>query len=173
MKKLLLISVWLTSAWTIWSADKLPVDGKYNAREVSFDLFGSVSLSQDVLNNWSSDKIEEDARLGAGLGINYYHTRNFGLGLETYSENTGHALFDAASINVLGRLPIGDYGFSPYGYAGVGYQFEGSDVKFCQGGAGLEYRFNNKFGVFGDVRYVFTDSTPNHMLGRFGIRICF
>lgn len=173
MKTLLLISVWLTSAWIILGADKLPVDSKYNAKEVSFDLFGSASLSQDVLNNWSSDKIEEDVRLGAGLGVNYFHTVNFGLGLEAYSENTGHALFDAGSLNFIGRLPLGKWGLAPYGYGGIGYQFEGADYKFFQAGAGLEYRFNPKFGAFADARYVFTDGLPNHALGRLGIRVCF
>jgi hypothetical protein len=173
MKKLLLISVWLTSAWTIWGAEANPLTDKYREKEVSIDLFGSASLSQDVLNNWSRQKIEDDGRLGAGVGVNYFHTRNFGLGLEAVSESTGHSLFDSASINLLGRLPIGNSSFAPYGFVGTGYQFEGRSATFAQGGAGLEYRFNAKFGAFADVRYIITDGTPNNSLGRLGIRICF
>lgn len=173
MKKLLIISVWLASTWTILGADKLPVDSKYNAKEVSIDLFGSASLSQHVLNNWSRSKIEDEGQLGAGLGVNYFHTRNLGLGLETYSGNTGHSLFDSASINLIGRLPVGKWGLAPYGFGGLGYLFEHGDTRFAQAGAGLEYRFNNKFGAFIDTRYVFTDGTPNHALGRLGIRVCF
>lgn len=173
MKKLLLTSVWLTSTWTIWGAEPVPESDKYNAKEVSIDLFGSASLGQGVLNNWSSDRIEDDGRLGAGLGMNYFHTVNFGLGLEAYSENTAGSLFDAASVNFLGRLPLGKWGLAPYGFGGIGYHFEHHDTKFLQGGAGCEYRFNNKFGAFADVRYVFTDGTPNHSLGRLGIRVCF
>lgn len=173
MKKLILISIWLASSWIIWGDEPNPLTDKYHAKEVSIDLFGSGSLPQDALENIGINRIEDEGRLGAGIGVNYFHTRNLGIGLDAISENAGHSLFDTASVNLLGRLPLGEHGLAPYALAGIGYQFEGQENRFFQAGAGLEYRFNAKFGCFADVRYLFTDGTPNHALGRIGIRICF
>lgn len=173
MKKLLIISAWLVSSWAIWGAEPNPLTSYYREKEVSIDLFGSGSLTQDDLENIGINRIEDNGRLGAGIGVNYFHTINFGIGMDAISENTGHSLFDSASINLLGRLPLGEHGLAPYALAGIGYQFEGQANKFLQAGAGLEYRFNAKFGVFADGRYIITDGTDNHALGRLGIRICF
>lgn len=83
----------------------------YRANELSIDLFGSASIGQQTIDNFSGDRVTEDARLGAGVGINYFFTRHFGLGGEAYTENTDRNFVDSASLNLLGRLPIGESGF--------------------------------------------------------------
>ena len=145
----------------------------FSAKETSLDLFGSASAGQQTVDHLSGLKINRDLRLGAGAGLNYFMTRNFGFGADAYSENIGHSFIDSTSINLIGRLPLGTSGFAPYAYGGVGHQFDPNGVWFGQAGAGIEYRFTRKFGTFVDARYVFTDGTSNYGLARIGIRCTF
>ena len=49
-------------------------DQLFNANEFSLDLFGTVSLNQETINNISGDRISHNGRLGAGAGLTYYAT---------------------------------------------------------------------------------------------------
>ena len=144
----------------------------YRPHELSLDLFGTGSIGQQTINNLGSAS-SRDVRLGAGAGLNYFFTRHIGLGGEAYSENTDHCFIDSSSLNVIGRLPIGDSGLAPYGFAGGGYQFDAIAQWFGNVGAGLEYRFCRNWGLFLDARYVFTGETKNYGLGRLGARFSF
>ncbi len=87
---------------------------------------------------------------------------------------------DISSTTVAGnlfvRLPIGNSGFAPYIYGGAGWR-DGSTIPFgtdtftADGGVGLEYRFNPHLGLFGDVRYTWTDKNADECLARAGFRI--
>lgn len=145
----------------------------FNAKETSLDLFGSASAGQQTVNHLTGLKINRDLRLGAGAGLSYFMTRNFGFGADAYSENIGHSFIDSVSMNLIGRLPLGHSGFAPYAYGGFGHQFDPNGVWFGQAGAGIEYRFTRKVGTFVDARYVFTDGTSNYGLARVGIRCTF
>lgn len=145
----------------------------YRAHEFSLDLFGSGSIGQQTINNLSGDRISRDVRLGAGAGVNYFFTRHFGLGGEAYTENTGHSFVDSASLNLVGRLPIGDSGLAPYLFVGGGYQFDDIEQRLLNTGAGLEVRFHRNWGIFVDARYVITDETKNYGVGRAGVRFSF
>lgn len=146
---------------------------KYTAKETTVDLFGSASIGQQTINNFSGDTVSHDARLGAGAGVSYFVTRNVGLGAEAYSENTGHSFIDNASGSLIGRFPLGQSGFAPYVFGGAGHQFDPIELNYLHAGGGLEYRFTRKVGVFVDARYVFTDETKNYGLGRVGLRLGF
>ena len=146
---------------------------KYGAKEATLDLFGSGSVGQHTLNHINDETLKHDLRLGAGAGLNYFFTRNFGLGGEAYSENTGHSVVDNASLSLIGRLPLGQSGFAPYVYGGGGHQFDPIELNYLHAGGGLEYRFTRRLGLFVDARYVFTDETPNYGLGRVGLRLGF
>ncbi len=146
---------------------------RYQAQEVSVDLFGSGSLGQTTLEHLSGSRIKHDGRLGAGAGVNYFFTRNFGVGVDAYTENAGHSFVDSASANLIVRFPLGDSGVSPYVLGGGGHQFDPIDLWYGQAGAGLEYRFTHSVGIFVDGRYVFTDGTPNYGLFRGGVRLTF
>jgi len=148
-------------------------DDKYRARETTLDLFGSGSVGQETINHITDERVRDDLRIGAGAGLNYFVTRNLGFGGEAYSENTGHSFLDNASASLIGRFPLGQSGFAPYLYGGGGRQFDPTLLNFLHAGGGLEYRFTQKLGIFLDGRYVFTDETENHGLGRVGLRFAF
>ncbi len=145
----------------------------YGATETSLDLFGSAAVGQQTLDHITGLKLNRDFRLGAGAGLNYFFTRNLGVAADAYTENIAHSFIDSASMNFIGRLPLGHSGFSPYLYGGFGRQFDASEVWFGQAGAGIEYRFSHQFGVFLDARYVIPDGTANYGLGRLGFRCRF
>jgi hypothetical protein len=97
------------------------------------------------------DKVEDEARLGWGLGANYFFTRHFGLAAEAYTENAGHSFVDDASGSIVVRFPFDKARLAPYLFIGGGYQFDPIEQAFGHGGAGLEYRFINNAGVFIDA----------------------
>ena len=148
-------------------------DDRYRAQEVDVDIFASGSLGQTTLEHLSGSRITHDGRLGAGVGLGYFFTRNFGVGVDAYTENVGHSFVDSASANFIARVPLGNSGFAPYAFGGGGYQFDPVALWYGQAGAGLEFRFTRSVGLFVDGRYVFTDGTPNYGLFRGGLRLAF
>lgn len=147
-------------------------DELFRANELSLDLFGSGSVGQQTLDDLSGLR-SQDVRLGAGVGLNYFVTRNFGLSAEAYSENTSGSFVDNASTSLIGRFPLGESGVAPYVLGGGGRQFDPLELWFAQAGAGLEYRFTPQFGIFTDARYVFTEKTKDHGVARAGVRFAF
>jgi hypothetical protein len=145
----------------------------YRGNELSLDLFGSGSLGKYSIDHLSGNTVRYDTRLGAGAGLNYFFTRNIGIGGDAYSENTSGPFIDSASGNLILRLPLGESGFSPYIYGGGGHQFELAKVSFAQAGAGMEFRFTPHVGVFLDARWVLPDKTQYYGVGRLGMRLAF
>ncbi len=145
----------------------------YRAHELSLDVFGTGTIGQQTIDNLTGTRIRHDIRLGAGAGLNYFLTRNIGFGVEAYSENPGHSFVDSVSANLLLRLPLGQSGFAPYALAGAGRQFDPTERWLVQLGAGLEFRFSPKMGIFTDARYVMTDGGRNYGMGRAGLRFSF
>jgi hypothetical protein len=145
----------------------------FQAHETSLDLFGSLSVGQETIDNISGESIEEDGEFGAGVGLNYFFTRMLGLGADAYSENTHGPFVDNTSANLILRFPLDKIRLAPYLYGGGGYQFDPGEVWFAQAGAGLEFRFNEGVGLFTDARYVMTDETENFGVARLGLRISF
>ena len=150
-----------------------PSETLFRANEWSVDPFGSVSVRQETINRFSQQRVRQDGRLGAGLGVNYFFTRNIGFGADAYTEDTRHNFVDNASGNFIYRFPFDSVHLAPYVYGGGGHQFDPFDQWFAQAGAGLEVRFTPHLGVFTDGRYVFTDGTKNFGLARFGVRVSF
>jgi len=148
-------------------------DSLFQANDVSLDLFGSVSIGQQTINHISRERVEDNGRLGLGLGGNYFFTRYLGIGGDAYTENTQHSFVDNASGNLIARFPIDVIHLAPYVYGGGGYQFDPEGLAFGQIGGGLEFRFAKQIGLFADARYVFTDGTQNFGLGRLGLRLGF
>jgi hypothetical protein len=145
----------------------------YRAQELSLDLFGSGSVGQPTIDHFTGGRIEQNGRLGAGAGLNYFFCRYVGVGGDAYTENTRHDFIDSASGNLIGRLPIGDTGIAPYIFGGGGYQFDEVSQRFGQFGAGIEFRFCKNVGFFVDARYVVADKTDNYGVGRAGLRLSF
>ena len=145
----------------------------YRASELSLDGFGSGSLSKYTLDHPSNERVRRNIRLGAGAGINYFITRNIGIGADAYSENTRGTFVDSASASLILRLPLGQSGFSPYAFGGGGRHFDAVKTWYVQAGGGMEYRFTPHLGAFIDARGVFPDKTKYYGVARLGMRFIF
>jgi hypothetical protein len=147
--------------------------GLYRANELSVDMFGTASLGKYSIEHISNNRIRHNTRLGAGLGLSYFITRNLGIGAEAYSENTTGPFIDSASANLTLRLPLGGSGVAPYVFGGGGQQFDLAKFYFGQAGVGVEYRFTPRFGMFVDARCVVPNETKYYGVGRLGVRFAF
>ena len=145
----------------------------YRANEISIDLFGSGSIGKYTINNPSTTRIRDNGQLGAGAGLSYFFTRNLGVGVEAYSENTTGTFIDSASGNLTLRFPIGNTGLAPYAFGGGGQQFDRLKLTFGQAGGGLEYRFTPTLGIFSDARLVWPTETQYFGVVRLGVRLSF
>ncbi len=145
----------------------------YRSHELSLDVFGSASLGQEDFEDLTGESAEDDSELGAGLGLNYFFTRNFGFGADVYSENTTGDFVDSASASLIFRLPLGQSGFAPYAFGGGGHLFDPGDVWFAQLGAGIEFRFMRQLGAFLDARWVLPEENDNYGVARLGLRFAF
>ena len=171
MKKLL--AVLLLSATTLFAAE--PIDC-YQANEVSFDTFFQVRTDDF-----------DDERMGAGIGINYFLTRNWGIGIEGSAENTSGVFVEATRANLIYRIPINRSAI--YVFAGAGANFcvppepesalesgesdEGGDKWAIDVGVGIEHRFAKHFGAFTDIRLDKIEDRGATALARLGFRIPF
>lgn len=175
--KLILMAGAVALVWStlLRAEDKeaAPIPEKFRAGELSLDLFGSASVREETFDHLSADRVRKDGRLGAGAGINYFFTHQFGLGADAYTENTKHSLVDNASANAIFRFPFQSIGLAPYIYGGGGHQFDPRDHWFGQGGGGLEVRVTPHWGLFLDGRYVLPDGGKDFGVGRLGVRFAF
>ncbi len=145
----------------------------YRCNELSVDAFGTASLGRYTFEHWSSSRVRHNTEFGAGVGLNYFITRNLGLGADVYSENTSGPFIDSAEANLILRLPLGHSGFAPFIFGGGGNQFDMAKTWFGQAGGGLEYRFTRNVGLFVDARAVLPDETKCYGVGRLGLRFAF
>jgi hypothetical protein len=146
----------------------------FRGKEISLDLFGSISVGQQTINHLSGDRVTNDGRFGAGAGLSYYFTRYVGIGADAYSENTAHNFVDDASGNLFLRLPLESAHLAPYVFGGGGYQFDDQSLGFGQLGGGLEVRVTHFWGLFIDARYKFLGEGADDVgLGRAGLRFVF
>jgi hypothetical protein len=112
-------------------------------------------------------------RAGGGGEVQYFFTRNFGIGLEGAGYALDHVSAGSVAGNVYVRAPLNDCSrWAPYIMGGIGGLFAGSydlsidDHSFSSNstdrfeehvGAGIEVRITQKIGAFVDGRYVFVD----------------
>lgn len=145
----------------------------YKANELSFDIFGTGTVGKDTLRNPSSKRIERDGQLGAGIGMQYFFTRHFGISADAFTESTSENWVDNVNANFIARLPLGQSGVAPYVLVGGGRQFDPLAQWQGNAGGGIEWRFAPHTGVFADARYVWADETKDYGLGRVGLRFGF
>jgi len=174
-------AILMLAARSAWSQDNMTnrqslhyeQDSYYRSGELSLDGFGSASLGKYTIDHTSNARVRHNTRLGAGAGINYFITRNIGIGAEAYSENITGPFVDSASANLTLRLPLGQSGFAPYVFGGGGRHFDPVKTWFGQAGAGMEYRFTPHIGVFLDARGVVPNETKYYGVARLGMRFAF
>ena len=145
----------------------------FRAEEGSLDIFGTASVGQYTLENISGNRVRDDARLGLGIGGNYFFTRNLGIGGDVYSENPNHHFIDNTSGSLIIRFPFDRAHIAPYIFGGGGYQFDPDEEWLGHAGAGLDIRFNRNVGMFVDGRYVFLNDAPDLGVFRLGLRLVF
>src|SRR5579884_2213251 len=138
-----------------------PSASMFSANELSLDLFG-YTASRDKRGNDSQSS-------GPGVAVNYFFCENLGIAAETYAD----AFTRPYLLNALGefRYPIPNMtSLCPYVIAGVGRQWTFEPQWLGHIGGGLEFRFNEKTGVFVDGRHVFCANGPDYDMVRFGFR---
>lgn len=143
-------------------------DDKFFANEFTLDAFGTYNKAERNFD----DVFEQSWRhgdFGGGLGLNYFLTRNLGLGVDTYFNDVGVFAKNFAGSAIL-RWPLGQSGLSPYAFGGGGRRFSPVEEFTYHAGAGLELRFNRRFGIFSDIRYTWADKTSDESLIRAGVR---
>jgi hypothetical protein len=131
----------------------------FNGREWSLSLFGG----------WVD---KHDSKFAPGAGVSYFLTRHFGVGAFTHWENFEGTFFDNISAEGYFRFPLERLPLAPYGLAAIGYSFE-TEESFGAFGGGAEWRFNNKWGAFGDLRWQINGETHDGVALRLGARMVF
>jgi hypothetical protein len=145
---------------------------RYTAYEFSFDAFGSYQTVQDNLSDLFDTTIKHGL-WGGGVGLNYFFTRNIGLGVDANAQDNRGNFIDQVSASLLARLPLGASGWAPYIYGGGGRATDPEWEWLVHGGVGIEYRWNPTTGIFIDGRYVWTDETFDRLVLRAGMRLIF
>ena len=138
---------WLSSHFCYDSSKPL-----FNNNEFSIDAFGAYETqvhqrSGPIVNNFNRNGI-----WGGGLGLTYF-SKYLGIGGESAAFSGTHNFFDYAGGNLYARLPIESLHMAPYIFGTGGRYFNPESNWYYGGGAGLEFRLTQKFGIFGDARY--------------------
>lgn len=134
-------------------------------QELQLDVFGSYT--------WITEGKYDDG-FGGGIGVNYFFTRNLGVGVDgNILDGDANGLW-SFSGKVIARLPIDSACLAPYVFVAGGVQTNGSTVGTVGAGAGLEYRvIPNKLGIFTEGRYTWGAQTNENVQARLGVRVVF
>ena len=156
MKTTIALLITLVSLTAVRAAD----DGDlYNEREWALSVFGG----------WVN---KDDSTFAPGVGLSYFLTKHLGVGATTHWDNYDGTFFDNISGEGYFRWPLNRLPLAPYGVAAIGYSFE-TEERFETLGVGAEWRFNEKWGVYSDVRWQFNHDTDDGVAIRVGLRLVF
>lgn len=137
----------------------------FKAGEWQIDTFGQYSVGEGP----GQVGLFRDHGVGGGVGLNYFFSRNIGLGIDaawlavTESpdfQNTDRADHETVIHNfsgsIIGRLPLDRCCLAPYVYLGGGFHVDGDQWASAHAGVGIEYRIvPNRFGLFVDGRWTY------------------
>ena len=163
------------------------IDKGYKAPE-PLDCFKDQELSIDLFGQYTDGNAPShagpirDHGWGGGVGINYFFTRNIGIGVDAawlYGRDLGgeNTTIHNFSGSLIARFPIEC--FAPYIYVGGGAAVDGEQWASAHAGVGAEWRLQpQKFGVFVDARWTyygdrFGHEDLNNFSGRVGLRWVF
>ncbi len=163
-----------------------PLATCFNDRELQVDVFGAYT---DGNASTHAGPIR-DHGWGGGVGVNYFFTRNIGIGAEGLWENgvdnasqhhghSGDDVFHNVDGSLIFRLPLDQYCLAPYAFLGGGAVMDGNDWAVGFVGVGVEYRIiPAKVGLFTDARWnYFGDrydrGDQNNFTIRAGLRLIF
>lgn len=145
---------------------------RYLANELTLDMFGSYQAGQRDITDLFRTSIRR-GDWGGGVGLNYFFTRELGIGVDTNIPADGGRFFNHVAGSFIMRAPIEQIGLAPYVFGGGGRSFDPVYEWTGHVGTGLELRMNPVTGFFVDGRYVFADRTSDTLLLRAGVRLAF
>ena len=144
----------------------------YSANEFSMDLGAGYLAGQRGVDRLFNTSIK-DGNWGGDVGLNYFVTREVGIGVDVNMPDNGGNLVDAVLGNLIVRLPIGKSGFAPYLFGGGGRTTGPAWEWMGQAGLGTEFRLNHTVGLYADGRYLWQHNGGDGLLLRTGIRLVF
>jgi hypothetical protein len=148
----------------------------YSAQEVSLDLFASYINPEGRFTDLFDTNIRRGF-WGGGAGVNYFFTRELGLGADfnISSKPDDLNLVDQVTGDVLFRLPLGNSGLAPYAIGSGGRAMSPRYEWVYGGGVGLEFRLNPTTGIFSDARFLWADQSTadDRLVIRAGVRLTF
>lgn len=112
----------------------------FNSGEFNIDAFGVLSRPD----------LTGAPRWGAGLGVNYFFTRGFGVGARGTSYNVVESFVDEVDARIILRVPLLWDQVAPYGFVSGIYSFEG-DCAGAGAGGGIEFRFTKRLAAFAET----------------------
>lgn len=143
----------------------------FHANEFSADIFAVGTFAQSSLShNGGFSKKDE---WGGGAGINYFLTKNLGIGGDFDVTSRQSPIVDTTTGNLIFRVPFEKLHLAPYIFGGAGYQFRGINQFVGGGGVGVEFRICEHIGIFCDGRYLAAKKTNGYAMGRLGVRFSF
>ena len=179
---------------------KAPVEvGCFLDHELQIDVYGAY-----VDGNGSSHAgpIREHG-WGGGIGINYFFTRNLGIGVDAtwiaadensaanpqsfrsfvndrnHDTDSDKTVFHNITGSLIFRLPNDATCLAPYAFIGGGFHVDGDQWASAHAGVGLEYRIvPNKIGLFTDARFTYFGDRygrgdQNNIMVKAGVRFVF
>lgn len=186
LKNILIIAATLLAAtgakaahqwdWSMRDRFRYDTEGKdlFAPQEFTLDLAGAYGVGKAKFND-TFDRSIRHGDFGASVGVNYFLTRNLGIGADAFGLDNGSDFVDAVSGSVILRLPIDAAHLAPYIFGGGGHTFDGPDSWTAHAGVGLELRLNPRAGIFVDGRHIFAEKSnvSDAALLRAGIRLAF
>lgn len=178
-KTLTLLAVVLATAATSFAGTAVADSKKVVVAPMQDNLFRAGELQLDVFAAGAAGRFNGRRAngLGGGLGVSYFFTRYFGIGIDDTLGGLTIArgkAFDNLQGNLIARYPIESWHLAPYAIAGGGATW-GNNRSQGNGnvGGGLEYRINRGLGLFVDSRYIYGSKGLNESLSRAGVRFVF
>ena len=168
------VHVWEDAgAWgsTVFTYGGTPL---YTANELSLDLFGSYVAAERHFTDLFDTNIRHGT-WGGGVGLNYFITREIGLGGDINIGDNGGKFVDQALGSLILRWPFEPTGWAPYIFGGGGRGFDPHWEWFGDLGVGIEYRLNPATGIFVDSRYMWheKEGSTDRIFFRAGLRLVF
>jgi hypothetical protein len=158
---------WWGSHWTYTTGPK------FTANELSLDMFGAYVAAEREFTDIFETNIR-NGTWGGGVGVNYFITREIGIGGDIGIFDNNNANFvDYLSGSLIARLPFEQAGVAPYLFGGGGRTTEPIWEWTGHAGIGFEMRLNPVTGLFVDSRYIWADQLSDAALFRAGLRLVF
>ena len=144
----------------------------FRAGEFDIDAFAAGAAGNYNVKSGKSSSVNG---FGGGLGLSYFLTKYFGVGIDDTltSLNGNGKTYDSAQGDIIARLPFESLHLAPYALVGGGATWGTKSQGDGNVGVGLDYRFNRTIGIFADSRYLYGNNGLNESLTRAGLRFAF